>query len=155
MKKYISALLCAVLLLLAACGSGGTQKMAVYRCVSPYDRTDGELLCAETVDMGLGVGPISSLISAFNSAPTVKHAVSPLPSGGLVTGYGLYGGTLELKVTGCGQLSPAELALLHCCAALTFCQLENVSAVSLSSDGEELAPPLRVSDILLADTAGK
>jgi hypothetical protein len=152
--KALSALFLTLVLLLSACGQGGSNsQITIYRAIAPYYRTGGELIFTEKVPITPGVGLINSAISAFNSVPDDQKLMNPLPSGARIIGYKLQNSALRLEAEGCDALEGTNLTLLRCCAVLTFCSIEGVDNVSIYSGEKELCPPLSDDDILIADTS--
>ncbi|NCB52575.1 MAG: hypothetical protein EOM54_11955 [Clostridia bacterium] len=157
MKKSAFPMLAAVLaflLLISACGAqkNGTQ-MPIYRTLSPYYQTKGDLLVVEEIPLSPGVDIINSTISAFNSVPKDQELRSPLPDGARILGYALRDGVLRLETDGCEDLEGAGLTVLCCCAVLTFCYIGGIDAVSIYSGETEICPPLTPDDIIIADTS--
>lgn len=157
MKKSACSLLVfmlAFLLLISACGAqtGGTQ-ISIYRTLSPYYLTKGDLVDIEKVPLNPGIDIINSAISAFNSAPDDLRLRNPLPDGARIFGYSLTSGVLRLETKGCEDLEGIELTVLHCCAVLTFCAIDGIDAVSIWSGETELCPPLSPEDMILTDTS--
>ncbi len=150
--RYSLILILPFLLLISACAvqKNGTP-ISIYRAVSPYYLTDGNLVAAQEVPLNPGVGVINNAISAFNSDPGSQTLRSPLPDGAGIIGYTLEGGVLRLETKGCEALTGIDLTVLRCCAVLTFCGINGIDAVSLWSGETELCPPLSIGDIVVSD----
>ena len=154
MKRTVRILALALALLsaLCACGETGGVSFSVYREVSPFYLTTGELVAPEQYAAEPGVGIINTVIAAFNSQPEDRRLRSPLPADTRILGYTLEGRAMRLEVSpGYAGLEGVDKSVADCCIALTFCDLAGVGTVSVWSEGQELTAPLSADDIFLPD----
>lgn len=153
--RFAAMLLCALLLLSACGGNSAGAHVTVYRAVSPRYRTNGQLVCAESVAVSPGVNEISAAVSAFNGEPSDQTLRSPLPSGGRIIGFTAAGSDLQLELSPeCAELSGMDLTLTVACLVLTFAGMEHTATVSVRCGDTVLSPPLTAADLVLSDASG-
>ena len=154
MKKAVILLLALALAALGGCASR-TLEVEVYRAVLPYYLSDGPAVRAETVHVDASLGDIDAVAEAFNSAPADPELANPLPDGVRIEGWELADGELRLSVSaGYASLSGYRRSAADCCLALSFCAVEGVERVSVSSCEALLTAAMSPEDICLADTSG-
>ena len=170
MKKRILTLSLALTALFSGCTGGygpGEGTLALYGPAG-QNGPDGAALEAEyrTLDPDSAgylsphvVKEIPLLMAALEAGPQTPDWTSPLPAGTRFRKWDLDGeGVLHLDLSEhYGGLSGMEQSLADACIVLTFCQLPEVEAVSLTVEGRPRPfreTVLSQSDLLL-DNGGK
>lgn len=140
-----------LLLLLVACTPSGAY-VTVYRSVAPHYRTTGEQLRTENVSVEPGTDFVASLIYAFNSYPAAQELENPLPRDCKILDYRRTGDLITLEVSeSYGTLTCVEKTIADCCIALTFCEVDGVNAVKITSGDLTLTRRLTGDEIIFKD----
>lgn len=161
MKKRISALLLALLLLCAGCAQGdGGSREGEYSVYFPthQGREDGAALDSETRALPAGRGAVDGLLRLLLSGPESPELASPFPRGTTLRGWRVEEGVAFVDLSEAyGGLSGVDLSLADGCIVLTLCQLESVEAVYLTVEGRPRPfrdQMLRASDLMLDNGEG-
>lgn len=152
MKHRFALLLCALALVLAACGLAGPRESAspeeqlypVYYSAMEDERAGAAVDCTYCAVSG---PVIPGLLSALLAAPAEPGLSSPLPAGVRLLSWSLEGGQLHLDLSEqYGGLTGMDLTLADSCITLTFCSLDWVDAVYITAEGREI--PYRRTQVL-------
>ena len=153
--KKLLALLCALMLLLPACGggSGGEGYLVYFVSDAPGQevRLGGSALDAERRTLPQGADPLEGLVECLLSGPISGGLRSPIPDNvRQLSAPAVEDGVCQVNLSeGYGSLSGVELTLADYCITLTLCQVPGVEAVSINVQGAPI--PYRNRQILRAE----
>ncbi len=136
LHRRILALLTVLLLLSGCAGEEGTQTgLELY-----YARESNLSLDSALSSVAWeGETGIESIFQQLLLDQEDEGLVSLIPSRTTLKGWSVEDGVLYLNLSGeFGTLSGIELTMASYCLVLTYCQLEEVSAVAITADGEYL-----------------
>ena len=163
MKRRALVLLCALLLLLSACGgdkSGDGREYVLYFATPRVEGTDRRMedaaMESEPRRIPEDADVLNTLVEELLSGPLSDKLVSPFPQGvRQLSPPTLENGVCRLNLSEkYGGLSGAALTVADYCITLTLCQVPEVEVVYIDVEGEPLSyrehPDLRESDIILS-----
>ena len=155
--KYLKfMLLFALLFALSACQSMGTNTASYEIYYRSADRSFGQAaLCPQTRTVPEGQPPVEVLLGYLLEGPEGEGLVRAIPSGVTLHSWTLHDGVLTVDFSGqYATLSGVDLSLADYSVALTLGQLEGVSSVVTTVEGDRITyrdhQNLMVSDVLLA-----
>lgn len=158
MKRFLTLLLAAALLLAAVCGCARTGQSTTGDSVSVWrvhsGAQAGDLLAAEAKPLAGGAqAEIGEVLALFLSGTRADGLRRALPDDVELLSWTSDSGlvTLELSESFL-SLAPMERTAAVFAAVLTLCQLDEVDAVSITVGGETLYHALDAEDALLQDT---
>ena len=146
MKKFVILLL-TLLLLLPSCSSNSHTDgdYLLYFPNSSYLETAA--IGTQSIDLPDEVPAEEALIAALLSGPTGETLVSPFPQNVTLRSWYVRENVLHINLSEqYGGLSGIALTLADCSIALTLCQLEHISGVSITVENDPI--PFRYRQIL-------
>lgn len=158
MKRFLSLIL-AALILLSACAPSGSEAIETpfvfyYRSTDGgYGAQDGPMY-AQTVSLDTAQVSLQELLELYLSTTPAEGAEQPVPAAWYLTSAILDGATAVVTFAGGSSVIPEiDRSIINACIARTLLQLEDVLRVSISAPGISSAAILTSSDILLWDSA--
>lgn len=155
MRRYLSALLCALLVIAAFSGcaapGGEAESGPVLWFAGDTSQWSAATTAVGTEPYG-GELTVEALMAALLAGPREGELVSPIPPGTRLLGWNEVNGLLYLDLSAeYGALTGVDLTLADYCIAMTAEQLPGVERVTVTVEGRSL--PQRHSQILSGDGA--
>lgn len=152
MKRRLLPLLLVLACLLCACAQGTSETIQIYRVLTVQNRTNGELVRAESVKIRADADPIQATIDAFNAPVQDSALENPVPEYAALKSGTLENGTLTLEaLSGYRVLTGMELAQANACVVLTFSALPDVARVTIRSGDRVLCSAMTPDSLVLTD----
>ena len=157
-KRFLAFGLVMLLILLPACGKSSSQEdedsFLIYYVLEDNDGLESAI---EGVEWE-GSQDVETIFARLCADPVTDVAlVSSIPEDTSLQSWKLEDGILYLDLSGeFGTLTGIELTIADSCLVLTLCQLEEVSGVSITADGETLMEDavLTPQDVMLTGGEG-
>lgn len=148
MRRLLSLLLAAVLLLLPACADPEADEgLLLYFPTDSY--FEGSALGSQPVTLPEGQAPEAALLRALLAGPTQEGLRSPFPAGVTLRSWHISDGILLVNLSEqYGGLSGISLTLADYSITLTLCQLEHIDGVSITVENDPI--PFRYRQTLTA-----
>lgn len=141
MKRIVLTAL-AVLLLLTVSGCvRANREGPVYQVYFLSEEVDRDLvLVPEERTLPEGTDPVEGLLALLLEGPESEDLASPLPAGVTLRSWSLEDGVLTVDLSArYATLSGVALTLADYSIVDTLCQLDDVEAVEITADGDNLA----------------
>ncbi|MCD8145013.1 MAG: GerMN domain-containing protein [Oscillospiraceae bacterium] len=137
-KRLMALGLAGALALLSACDAETTEAEDSFQIY--YIRADNQELDSALEGVAWeGDRDVDTLFAMLCAEPLEEVLDTGIPAGTSLQSWELTDGVLYLDVSGeYGTLTGVELTMTSYCIVLTMCQMEGVSGVSITADGEAL-----------------